>query len=253
LHKKRFGQHFLGNRSILQRIVGIAELHADDIVFEIGPGVGALTRELASVVRRVVAIEIDRDLIPRLRAEMPSNVEIIEGDALMTRFPDPPFHVVANLPYNIAIPLLKRFIEHRRLILDVTILIQKEVADRLVAKPGDPAYGPLSVLVQYYAIAGLGFKVAPGAFTPRPKVDSAVIRLDWKPGVIDNRGFTDFVHRAFASRRKKLLNNLASIFPSHSREDLLKNLDQAGIPAGARPEVVSIDQFLGVYNRLVAK
>jgi 16S rRNA (adenine1518-N6/adenine1519-N6)-dimethyltransferase len=247
--KKRFGQHFLSDRQILQRIVRLAAIAPEDTVVEIGPGAGALTRELAAAAKRVIAIEIDRDLVPRLRATMPGNVEIVEGDALEAELPRQA-HVVGNLPYNIATPLLKKFIADRAHITDVTVMLQKEVAERIRAKAGSRDYGPLSVLIQYYATPVRGFTVPPGAFTPRPKVDSAVIRLEWKPGVADNTPFTDFVHHAFGSRRKKLLNNLVAIFPQKTREELAAALEAAGVSPGARAETLSVGQFLGVYNQV---
>ena len=228
----------------------LARIHPEDTVLEIGPGRGSLTRELSSSARRVIAIEIDRDLVPGLQSDMPANVEIVEGDALTIEFPSESFHLVGNLPYNIATPLFKRFIEHRAHVLDVTVMIQKEVADRLVAKPGTAEYGPLSVLVQYYATVTFGFKVPPGAFTPRPKVDSAVIRLDWKPNVCDAEPFTDFVQRAFGSRRKKLVNNLLSLYGRLGRDEIVLRLKKAGVNVDARPEELSVGEFLRVYNHL---
>jgi 16S rRNA (adenine1518-N6/adenine1519-N6)-dimethyltransferase len=246
--KKRFGQHFLTDRTILRRIVQFAGIAPEDTVVEIGPGTGSLTRELAAAARHVVAIEIDRDLIPQLRSSMPPNVEIIEGDALKIELPPGPFHLVGNLPYNVATPLFKRFIEHREQILDVTVMIQKEVAQRFAAEPATPDYGSLSVLVQYYAHVKYGFTVPPGAFRPRPKVHSAVIRLEWKPTVLDAHGFTEFVHSAFSYRRKQLVNNLLSMFGSLTRAEAIRRLESAGIKATARPEELSVTDFLRVYN-----
>src|SRR5437867_1136967 len=234
---------------MVRRIVQFAGIQHEDIVVEIGAGAGALTRELAAAAGRVIAIEIDRDLINDLRASMPDHVEIIEADALEVEFPRVPFRLVGNLPYNVATPLFKRFIENRGSISDVTVMIQKEVAERLTAKPHTSEYGPLSVLVQYYATVRYGFTVPPGAFKPRSKVESAVVRLEWKPDVPDARGFTDFVHRAFSSRRKKLVNNLLSVFGSLAREELLRRLQAAGIAANARPEELSVIEFLRVYNQ----
>jgi 16S rRNA (adenine1518-N6/adenine1519-N6)-dimethyltransferase len=249
--KKRFGQHFLTNKSILQRIVQMAHLSPDDTVVEIGPGKGTLTTELAGAVRKVIAIEIDRDLIPALRSSVPSNVELIEGDALEVDLPREPFHIVSNLPYNVATPLFKRFIEHRDRITAVTVMIQKEVAERLSAKPRTKAYGPLSVLIQYYADVKYGFTVPPGAFNPPPKVDSAVVRLEWKPDIVRATPFTDFVHLAFSSRRKTLANNLLSMFGSLGREEVLRRLEQAGIAPAVRPEELSVAEFLRVYNHII--
>jgi 16S rRNA (adenine1518-N6/adenine1519-N6)-dimethyltransferase len=251
--KKRYGQHFLSDRNILQRIVRLAAVAPNDTVLEIGPGGGALTRELAAAAHRVIAIEVDTDLIPKLRASMPANVEIIEADALETnlsQLASEPFHLVGNLPYNVATPLLKRFIAARDWILDVTVMLQKEVAERLRAKPASKDYGPLSLLIQYYATPIWGFTVPPGAFTPRPKVDSAVIRLEWKGGVPNAEEFTDFIHRAFGSRRKKLINNLVTICPGRSREEISSAMRAAGLSLDARAETLTLEQFLGVYNQL---
>jgi 16S rRNA (adenine1518-N6/adenine1519-N6)-dimethyltransferase len=180
---------------------------------------------------------------------MPANVELVEGDALEVELPKN-VHVVGNLPYNVATPLLKRFIAARAHIMDVTIMLQKEVAERIRAKADSADYGPLSVLIQYYANPAWGFTVPPGAFTPRPKVDSAVIRLEWKPGIPDNTPFTDFVHRAFGARRKKLLNNLTAMFPEKPRADLGAALEAAGVSRDARAETLAIEQFLRVYNQI---
>ena len=251
--KKRYGQHFISDRNLLQRIVRLAGIQPSDTVIEIGPGAGSLTRELAAVAARVIAIEIDRDLIPDLRENAPASVTVLEADALAVELhslTEGPFHIVGNLPYNIATPLIRRFIDNRACILAVTIMLQKEVAERIRAKPGSRDYGPLSVLVQYYANPTWGFTVPPGAFTPRPKVDSAVIRLDWKPNVPDFPDFTDFVHKAFSSRRKKLINSLASVFPSKSRETFAASLHEERISPDARAETLSVDQFLRVYNRI---
>jgi 16S rRNA (adenine1518-N6/adenine1519-N6)-dimethyltransferase len=251
--KKRYGQHFLSDRNILQRIVRLAAIAPGDTVVEIGPGAGALTRELARAARRVLAIEVDTELIPELRAAMPPNVEIVEADALETNLSQlaiEPFHLVGNLPYNVATPLLKQFIAARDRILDVTIMLQKEVAERLRARPNSKDYGPLSLLVQYYATPIWGFTVPPGAFTPRPKVDSAVIRLEWKHGIPEAKDFTDFVHRAFGSRRKKLMNNLVTICARRSREEISSALQAAGVSSDARAETLTLEQFLRVYNQL---
>lgn len=251
--KKRYGQHFISDRNILQRIADLAHIKPEDTVIEIGPGTGTLTEELAARAKRVVAIEIDRDLIGALKKKMPANVEIVHADALEVDFgalvPEGPFHVVGNLPYNVATVLLRKFIDNRSRISEVTVMLQKEVAERVRATPGSRDYGPLSVLVQYYAEPNWGFTVAPGSFTPPPKVDSAVIRLDWLPGVPDFPAFTDFVLRAFGSRRKKLVNNLGAILPSYTKEGLVELLVNSGIPADARAETLSVEDFLRMYNR----
>jgi len=247
--KKRFGQHFLTDRSILRRIVRFSKITPEDTVVEIGAGAGALTSELAAVASRVIAIEIDKDWIRRLRAKMPANVEIVEGDALQLDFPAGRFRLAGNLPYNVATPLFKRFIQNRDRIIDITVMIQKEVAQRLIAKPGTAEYGPLSVLIQYYANVEYGFTVPPGAFKPRPKVDSAVIRMDFKSHVAEAREFTDFAQRVFSSRRKKLVDNLLQMLPALGREEVLRGIQQAGVAMDARPEELSGTDFLRVYNQ----
>ena len=248
LLKKRFGQHFLTDRSILRRIVELAHINPENIVIEIGPGAGSLTAELAMAARRVIAIEIDADLISPLRAAMPANVDVVHGDALDFSWPPGTFQIVGNLPYNVATPLMKSFIAHRNAICDVTVMVQKEVADRLAANPGTRDYGPLSVLVQYYATVKYGFKVSPGSFKPPPKVDSAVIRLEWKPDVADARPFTDFVQQAFGSRRKKLVNNLLSMFGSLGRPEIEKRILAADISPDSRPEQLSVAEFVRLYD-----
>jgi 16S rRNA (adenine1518-N6/adenine1519-N6)-dimethyltransferase len=251
--KKRYGQHFISDRNILQRIAGLAGIQSEDTVIEIGPGAGSLTRVLAGLARRVIAIEIDAGLIPQLRASLPANVEVLHADALeldFAKLASGPTHIVGNLPYNVATPLIRRFIAARSLLAGVTAMLQKEVAERICAPAGTKAYGPLTVLVQYYAIPVWGFTVPPGAFTPRPKVDSAVLRLDWKRDVADAPDFTDFVHRVFNARRKKLLNNLVTMYPAHSRDSLLEILASADIDASARAETLSIEQFHRVYNSI---
>ncbi len=252
LLKKRYGQHFISDRNLLRRIVQFAQINPSGTVLEIGPGGGSLTRELAVVCQKVIAIEIDRDLIETLKASLPVKAEVVEGDALQIPFEaltDESFHVVGNLPYNVATALLKKFIENRERIVNITIMLQKEVAERVCAEPGTREYGPLSILVQYYAKTTWGFEVPPGSFSPKPKVDSAVIRIDWKPGVPYHPLFTDFVHRAFSSRRKKLMNNLLVMLPSRSRGEIAGILRAAGLSPDVRAESLSVDQFLHVYNQ----
>ena len=251
--KKRYGQHFLSDPNILRRIVEFTNVGSSDTVVEIGPGGGSLTKELAVRAKHVIAIEIDSDLIEPLRQHAPGNVEIIHGDALemdLTKLTSGSFHLVGNLPYNVATPLFKRFIQFRSKILDVTVMIQKEVAERIVAQPDDDAYGPLSVLIQYYSDTKWGFTVSPGAFRPKPKVDSAVIRLQWRQNVQDATPFTDFVHTAFGSRRKKLINNLIQMFPHENRDQLTNHITRAGIPTDARPENLSVTEFHRLYNQI---
>jgi len=181
--KKRYGQHFISDRDLLQRIIELAHISSTDTVIEIGPGSGSLTRELAAVAKRVVAIEIDRDLIGALRRTVPFNVEVVDADALGVDFDqyEAPFHVIGNLPYNVATALLRIFIARRSRISEVTIMLQKEVAQRVCARPGTPDYGPLSVLVQYYAEPTWGFTVPP------PRLEARRRRLPCLHGLRSSR------------------------------------------------------------------
>jgi len=251
--KKEFGQHFLTDPRILRRIVDFAQVGAADTVVEIGPGQGTLTRELAGRVGRVVAVEVDRDLIEPLRKTMPANVEVLEGDALELDFRTlaaAPYAIVANLPYNIATPLLDRFVRARLHISGVTVMLQKEVADRILAPPGTKAYGPLTVGIRHYAIVRSGFVVRPGAFRPPPRVHSRIVRLEWRENVPDAPDFIAFVGRSFSSRRKKLINNLASMFPARHRRDLEASLEDVGLSPDVRPENLTPGQFFALWQSL---
>jgi 16S rRNA (adenine1518-N6/adenine1519-N6)-dimethyltransferase len=251
--KKRFGQHFLTDPGILDRIVTFSRVQPADLVVEIGPGRGALTTRLAASAKSITVIEIDHDLIAGLRQSMPANVRVIEQDALDVDYravSTQGYLLVANLPYNIATPLIERFTAARSCIGSVTIMVQKEVADRILAGPGRKDYGPLSVGVQHYARVEPGFVLPPGAFKPPPKVQSRMIRLEWRPDVADNPAFIRFVRHAFASRRKKLVNNLAAIVPGSSREHRAQMLERAGAHENARPEELSPEQFLRLFSEI---
>jgi len=251
--KKRFGQHFLTDPGIFNRIVEFSRVGPDDRVVEIGPGRGGLTAKLAAKAQHVTAIEVDSDLIGHLQRSAPSNVNIVGQDALTIDFNsivDSPYVLVANLPYNIATPLIERFIAARASIGSLTVMVQKEVAERILAAPGGRDYGALSVGVQYYAKVEAGFVLGPEAFSPPPRVDSQMIRMEWKPDVRTRPDFIRFVRTAFASRRKKLTNNLGSRFPGMSREVLIEAIEGAGLDANVRPEGVSVDQFFRLYTAL---
>ena len=255
MSKKRFGQHFITDPGILKRIIEFSRVGPGDVIVEIGPGRGALTTRLAKAGRSVTAIEIDSDLIESLRQTVQENVEVIEEDALnidyATLLPQP-FVLVANLPYNVATPLIERFIAARTSIRAVTTMVQKEVADRILAAPGGREYGPLSIGVQYYADVEGGFVLPPGAFRPPPKVHSRMIRLEWKPDIADKPEFIRFVRNAFTSRRKKLVNNLSVMFPQTSKNALTHLLEQEGLSDKVRPEELSVEQFLSLFSRLDA-
>jgi len=279
--KRHLGQNFLYDPSILKRIIHVAELNMDDVVVEIGPGYGILTKMLAETVKRVIAIELDEELYRKLKTRLAEyrNVELIHGDALTFPYENlPEFKVVANIPYYITTPLLFRLLElkkpfsiHKqekmevipphpplekggrgdfeveRKLKSMTITVQKEVAERITASPGGKDYGVLSIMVQYYAESSLQFIIPKGVFRPVPKVDSAVIRvkiLD-KPAVDlkDEKFFFKIVRTSFSQRRKMLSNSLKGI-----GADVKEWLTEAGIDPNRRPETLSIEEFARLAN-----
>ncbi len=202
----------------------------------------------------MIAIEIDPDLILSLRETVGPKVEILERDALQVDFTTicrAPYHIVANLPYNIATPLIEKFVAARSSIASVTVMLQKEVADRMLASPGGRQYGALSVGTQYFATIESGFAVPPGAFSPPPKVQSRILRMTWNANVEDSPAFLIFVRRAFASRRKKLINNLLPIFPGQRREELIRVLEGEGIDPSARAEDLPVEAFVRLHRTLI--
>lgn len=248
--KKHLGQNFLYNPSILKRIIEVAKLDHDDLVVEIGPGPGTLTRLLAEKVEMVIAIELDDKLYERLKAGLAvyNNIEFILGDALAYPYENlPAFKVVANIPYYITTPIIFRLLETKNNLKSMTLTVQKEVAERIAANPGGKDYGVLSIMVQYYAMPALKFIIPKEAFKPVPKVDSAVIQLKMreKPavGVRDENIFFSVVKTAFSQRRKMLSNSLKGLNP-----DAGKWLDRAGIDPKRRPETLSIEEFATLAN-----
>ncbi len=247
--RKRFGQNFLVDPEVLAEIVAAADLRATDTVVEVGPGLGVLTRELARRVRRVVAVEVDRDLVALLKRSLGSlpNVEIVNVDVLEF---DPaetlngiPYKVVANLPYYITSPTLRHFLEARHKPQLMVVMVQREVAERIVAAPG--AMSLLSVSVQFYGDARLVKLVPASAFYPQPKVDSAVVRIDVydRPLVdVDPAKFFRVVHAGFAQPRKQLHNALARgiWLPSGKSIELLR---EAGIDEKRRAQTLSLDEW----------
>lgn len=243
--KKYLGQHFLFDPSILRRIAGVSGLTADDTVVEIGPGPGRLTKILAETAGRVIAIELDQSLHKRLEEELSGHntVELVLGDAL--KFPYDrlgSFKVVANIPYYITTPLIFKLFEYRDRMVSMTVTIQKEVAERIVAKPGGKEYGVLTLAVQYYARPVLAFRVPKGAFRPVPKVDSAVVHMEVlkhpRVSVSDESLFFRVIRTAFSQRRKTLANSLKPLCT-----DIKERLPGAGIEPGRRPETLTIEEF----------
>ena len=262
---RRFGQNFLVDRTHLMRVVSSAEIGAGDSVFEIGPGVGTLTLELAARAARVVCVELDRTILPALRAVTAStgNVAVVEGDALRLDLPtflrehlgEPPYKVAANIPYNITSPILVMLLENKTLFQSITLMVQREVADRLCAPPDTPAYGALSVFIQFHATAEVAGIVPKGAFYPPPKVDSAVVHLIPRPAPpVDVPSEADFfrVSRAAFGQRRKTLSNALANAPTlpFDRETVQAALATAGVDGGRRGETLSLAEIAAITRAL---
>jgi 16S rRNA (adenine1518-N6/adenine1519-N6)-dimethyltransferase len=241
--KKKWGQNFLRNRGAVDRIVAAVDAAPDEIVVEIGPGEGALTEKLVALPNRVIAVEIDPDLERKLRAKFGDRLELRNEDALEAALPDTPFRAVGNLPYNVGTPILRRVIADpncRRAVF----MLQKEVADRVVAKPGSEPYGYLTLYVEAFASAKSIMTLEPKSFHPPPKVRSAVVVLDPRdPGLQSPReDVLDLVSTSFRMRRKKLVNNLTG-WRELTRERVLEAMQRAGIDENARAETLSLADF----------
>jgi 16S rRNA (adenine1518-N6/adenine1519-N6)-dimethyltransferase len=256
--KKRFGQHFLISPTILDGILQLAELTAEDVVVEIGAGTGTLTAALAGRVRRLLALELDRELIGPLRqrfADRPQ-VEIIHADALTFDFDHlpTPFKVVANLPYGTAVAIMTRLIELRCRMHWAVIMLQREVAERLYAAPGTKAYGSLTLLTQWYANMIKGFNVPPAAFSPPPKVMSTVVKIIPRPTppvVVKNEALLfRVVHAAFAQRRKMLANALRHEFQQIEPHRLRHTIEDTGVSGTRRGETLTLAEFARLADAL---
>lgn len=260
--RKRFGQHFL-EPAWVEKVVRAIDPSPADAFIEIGPGRGALTRPLAARAKQVVAYEIDRDLASELRHTAPSNVTIVEGDFLETGAANLPFEVrgstalraVGNLPYNVASPILFKLVDWYRAgapLTDATLMLQREVAERLAAAPGTREYGVLSVLIGHHAHVARLFVLPPGAFRPAPKVQSALVRLRFRPAapaVRDPNAFAALVQAVFTRRRKTLANALLAYVSSAGEATNLVNL--AALDGTRRPETLSIEEFARLADAAV--
>jgi 16S rRNA (adenine1518-N6/adenine1519-N6)-dimethyltransferase len=253
--KKSLGQHFLIDKNIARKIVQTAGIRPDETVLEIGPGRGVLTRLLIPQAKRLIAIELDRGLHRNLEEEFNGapNFSITHGDALDYPYEsiESPFKVVSNLPYSITTPLLFRLLELGDKVSGMTLMIQKEVADRIVAGPGSKTYGPLSVAVQLYAEPKIRFSVSPTCFLPRPKVASAVIQLHRSADLrvpVGERFFLQTVKAAFGHRRKTLQNSLKD--SGLETETIRQALESSGIAGARRAETLSLEEFGRLSNIL---
>ncbi len=246
--KKEYGQHFLRDPNILEVIGRLAELGADDIVLEIGPGQGVLTRYLAERVRRVHAVEIDPALEPALE-DLPDNVDVVFGDALRLELPPDATKLVANLPYNVATPLVVESLDGLPNVRLWCVMVQREVAERFFAKPGTKEYGAVSVLVQLAAERTGFHPVSRTVFRPQPNVDSALVAFTRTELPADYTRVKEVVTAAFAHRRKTLPNSLA-LAGTASREQAAEALAAIGRPPETRAEALAPPEFVALTKAL---
>ncbi len=253
--RKRFGQHFLHDTSVIDKIIAAVNPKPGEHLVEIGPGLGALTCPLLRRHGELDVVELDRDVIPRLQAACAEAgvLRIHQADALRFDFttlakPGTALRIVGNLPYNISTPLIFHLLESAPCISDMHFLLQKEVVDRLTAAPGGASYGRLSVMTQYRCRASALFRVGPGAFTPPPKVDSAVVRLvpyaELPVKADDEALFARLVNQAFTQRRKTLRNALKPILSAEA-------IEATGIDPTLRPENVSVQDYVALSHAAV--
>ena len=265
--KKSFGQNFLTDTNILQKIVDTAEIDDQVNVIEIGPGIGALTEFLAERAAEVMAFEIDHRLVPILADTLRDfdNVTVVNDDILKVdlaqhiqnfKNPELPIKVVANLPYYITTPILMHLIESGIPFSEFVVMMQKEVADRISAQPNTKAYGSLSIAVQYYMTAKVAFIVPRTVFVPAPNVDSAILKMVRRPepavAVEDESFFFKISKASFTHRRKTLWNNLTGYFgkTEEVKDKLTKALDQAGLSPSVRGEALSLAEFASLADAL---
>jgi len=254
--RKRFGQNFLRDQHVLDRIINAAELQQGDRILEIGPGAGALTERLLASGLPVLAVEIDRDLGTALQERTDENFDVVIGDILRLDWTDllctPPYKLIANLPYNISSQILFRVLDHRQSFQRLILMFQKEVGERLIARAGSREYGILSVLMQTWFQIERVVKVPPKAFYPPPKVDSVVLRLEplTEPRVNlhDEVQFRQLVRGAFAQRRKTLRNSLLG--SGWQPEQIDRAFEEVDIDPRRRGETLTLDEFGRLANVL---
>ncbi|MCR4709521.1 MAG: 16S rRNA (adenine(1518)-N(6)/adenine(1519)-N(6))-dimethyltransferase RsmA [Clostridiales bacterium] len=253
---KSLGQNFLTDKNIIDQILEGSGITGDDLVIEIGPGIGVITREAAQVAHKVIAIEIDTNLIPILNWTLGDleNVEIVNQDVLKTQLNDliakesfpGVVRVVGNLPYYITTPIIMKLLEDQVPAASITVMMQKEVADRLTAKPGTKDFGAISLMVEYFAEAKEIVKVPRTVFVPQPKVDSTVLRLDIrdeKPVKVEDEEFLFKVIKAGFGQRRKTLSNALSVLKGYDKATILRCLEEAGIDPVRRGETLSLEEY----------
>ena len=263
--QKKFGQNFLIDEKVIDKIINAAAIKKDDTVLEIGPGIGTMTQYLAEYAGRVVAVEIDRGLIPILEETLAEyqNITIIHNDILKLNMKEladaynggKPVKIVANLPYYITTPIIMGLFESGMPLLSVTVMVQKEVAQRMQAAPGGKEYGALSLAIQYYAEAQIIANVPPNCFIPRPNVGSAVIRLNryTEPPVAveDDKFMFALIRASFNQRRKTLVNGLSNASDLRlTKEEIKEALSKMQLSETIRGETLSLEQFAELSNLL---
>lgn len=264
--KKKFGQNFLINEDILDGIVNISGVSSKDDVIEIGPGIGALTAKLAKRAHKVLAVEIDHELISVLSQTLANytNISILESDILKVDFNDvikkfglnsDHIKVVANLPYYITTPILLFLLKQKEINFEsITVMVQKEVAERMTSVPGNKDYGSLTLLIQYYMNAELVLKVDKTCFIPQPKVDSAVVNLTKKNNFIrfnNEKLLFKVIRECFNHRRKNLLNNLVNLTGKKKKAVLLQIFDEMNLNKDIRAEKLTLQQFMVLTDYLM--
>lgn len=251
--RKRFGQNFLVDQQVIAEIIDIIHPQPEDRMVEIGPGLGALTRPLLQTLDHLIVIELDRDIVERLKKEPPQDrLTIYSADALRFDFSTlgKNLRIIGNLPYNISTPLLFYLSQFSTAILDMHFMLQKEVIERLVAKPSTSAYGRLSVMLQYRFEMEMAFSVSAGSFRPAPKVESAIVRMvpiqNRIPAVTNETLFSQIVAAAFSQRRKTLRNTLSNYL---TKDDFTR----LAIDPGVRAENITVEQYIHIANDLAAR
>ena len=265
-HSKSLGQNFLSDKNIIDAIIEGSEIGAEDLVIEIGPGMGVLTAAAAECASRVVAVEIDRHLIPILTETLEDydNVELINADVMKTDLSEVvekyrtsgKVRIIGNLPYYITTPIVMKLLEERVPADSITIMMQKEVADRIKASPGSKTYGALSVAVGFYCTVRHIANAPKEVFVPRPKVDSTVIRLDVRQerpvDLVDEKLFFETIKKGFGQRRKTLLNSLTGI-RGMPKESIAAVLADCGIDPRRRAETLSMSEFADLANEIAQR
>ena len=262
--QKRFGQNFLIDSNIIDKIIQGAELTKEDVVLEIGPGIGSLTQAMAESAKKVIAVEIDKKLIPVLEDTLGGydNVRIINEDILKLEIMKviaeegvEQIKVVANLPYYITTPIIMNLLEKKLPITSITVMIQREVAERMDAVPGTKAYGSLSLATSYYAHTELITMVKPDCFIPKPTVGSAVIKLTRREtpsvSVLDEAILFKIIKGGFAQRRKTLINSLTNSQPQFEKKQVIQALQDLGLDIKIRGEALNLNQYASLTNKLI--